>query len=73
MADAEWIKISAGKNYRSPETVLKSFTACNKEWEPVKSRLHFIDADKVSITVTKMINQQFAGNRKFAIESCMMA
>ncbi len=71
MADSEWKKISAGKNYRSPLSVLKSFTACNKEWEPVKTRLYFIDADKVSITVTKMINQQFAGNRKQAIESCM--
>ena len=71
MADSEWEKISAGKNYRSPLSVLKSFTACNKEWEPVKTRLHFIDADKVSITVTKMINHQFAGNRKLAIESCM--
>ena len=71
MADSEWKKISAGKNYRSPLSVLKSFTACNKEWEPVKTGLYFIDADKVSITVTKMINQQFAGNRKQAIESCM--
>jgi hypothetical protein len=52
-------------------SVLKSFTSCNKEWEPVKTSLHFIDADKVSITVTKMINNQFGGNRKLAIEICM--
>lgn len=73
MAESEWKKISAGKKYRSPVSVLKSFTACNKEWEPVKTSLPFIDADKVSITVTKMINQQFSGNRKRAIESCMKA
>jgi hypothetical protein len=71
MAATEWEKIAAGKKYRSPVSVLKSFTACNKEWEPVKTRLHFIDADKISITVTKMINQQFAGDRKRAIEFCM--
>jgi hypothetical protein len=73
MAASEWEKISAGKNYRSPVSVLKSFTACNKEWEPVKTRLRFIDADKVSISVTQMINQKFAGNRRLAIKSCMKA
>ena len=70
-ADAEWKKITADKKYRTPVNVLKSFTACNKEWEPLRTPILFFDADKVSMAITHMIRKRFAGNREKAIIVCM--
>ena len=68
MADSEWEKIRLGNQYRTSVSLLKKFTACNKEWEPEKTSFFFSNADKISIAITKMINERFAGDRKVAIE-----
>jgi hypothetical protein len=71
IADLEWSKIKTNNTYRTPLSILKKFTACNKEWEPENTNILFFDADKVSIAITKMINKRFFGDRKTAIDKSM--
>jgi hypothetical protein len=70
-ADAEWKKITVDKIWRTPMNKLKSFTACNVEWEPAKSKAVFLDADIISKAVTAMIIKRFEGNREKAIQACI--
>jgi hypothetical protein len=72
LADLEWDKIKSGNKYRTPVSLLKKFTACNKEWEPEITHHSFFDADKISIAITEMIKRRFEGDRKIAIEKSML-
>lgn len=72
IADLEWEKIKSGDKYRTPLSLLKKFTACNKEWEPEITNYSFIDADKISIAITEMIKRRYKGDRKIAIEKSML-
>jgi hypothetical protein len=71
LADKEWKKITASKSYRSAESVLKKFTACNLEWETPKSNVGLLTADLISKAVTQMINERYKGNRDKAIRNCI--
>ena len=71
MAGKEWEKIISGSQYRTPLPVLKMFTICNMEFEPVQSTAANINADRISKSVTDMICSRFSGNRKRAIEFCV--
>ncbi len=71
-ADAEWKRTVKDPHYRTNTCLLKSFTACNKEWKPVKAGVDFFDTDKVSMAVTQMIRRRFAGNRDDANNSSML-
>jgi len=69
-ASAEWKKIKEDKKYRTPITILKIFTSCNMQLEPVKNDTGNFNADFISIAVTDMINTRFSGDRETAISVC---
>ncbi len=71
MVDEEWKKIRRDKNHRTPLSLLKTFATSNVEWEVVKNKTFFIDADEISKSVTKMINEKFGGDREKALKSCL--
>ena len=71
IAELEYDKIKSTKKYRTPVSLLRKFTACNKEWKPEKTNHLFIDADKVSIAITEMIKKTFSGDRILAIKKSM--
>lgn len=68
-AAAEWKKLQTDPSYRTPVHILRQFTACNKEWEPVPNRAVMLDADRVSMAVSRMIVARFGGNRALAVAS----
>lgn len=69
-ADAEWEKIRANPSYRTPIAVLRSFTACNKEWDPVPAKNQLPEAERISMAVTHMIRERFGGDRALALATC---
>jgi len=68
IAELEWNNIKSNTKYRTSISVLKKLTVCNQEWEPVQTTHKFLDADKISIAITQMINRKFSSDRKLAIE-----
>lgn len=67
----EWMKITRNKLYRTPVSVLKSFTRCNMQYEPVKTGAGNFDADEISNAITTMVCSRFSGNREIAIAVCL--
>jgi hypothetical protein len=68
IANMEWNKIKSHTNYRTPISILKKLTICNLEWEPAKTIHKFLEADKISMVITQMINKKFSSDRKLAVE-----
>lgn len=67
MAAEEWDKIKSDRSYRTPISVLKRFTTCNKEWIVNKKSIADPPARDLSIRITNTIRQQFSGDREKAI------
>ncbi len=69
IAAEEWRKLQSDKSYRTAVSVLKSFTACNKEWVVHKKSIADPPARDLSILITNTIRQQFGGDREKAIKA----
>ncbi|MBX7108049.1 MAG: hypothetical protein K1X61_05315 [Chitinophagales bacterium] len=71
-AHAEYEKIRADRNYRTPLSVLKKLSGSNKELILDGKDNNSIDVLLVSEAITRMIHDRFAGNRQQAEQEALM-
>lgn len=67
----EWNTIQTDSKYRTPQKTLLHFTKTNIEWKLSHSVFPTFDASKTSLAISDMINTQYDGDRKMAIDACL--
>lgn len=70
IAANEWKKIKENRSYRTSLNILRSLTACNKEWIVSKNPALHPEAADLSNNITSMINRRFKGDRSKATLIC---
>ncbi|MBS1773194.1 MAG: hypothetical protein JST82_10050 [Bacteroidetes bacterium] len=71
IAKNEWDKITSQKGYRTSEKKLKQLTGCNIELSLNDNSKPGYDASNISMAVTNMINERYAGDRQIATSQCV--
>lgn len=69
LAQSEWDKISSREQYRSPESVLKKFTACPVSLELSEKMIPTYDAAELSCLISRLINLYAGCNRNKALSA----
>lgn len=67
LAEGEWEKIQPGHGYRTPENILKRFTASDLEWIIDDNSFPSFGADELSAAISKQVNTLHNGSGKKAV------
>lgn len=70
LAITEYKKRKKDKQYRTPVHLLKKFTSSNLCLDFSENSFPHFDAALLSVKITAFINQQFEGNRDYAMHIC---
>jgi hypothetical protein len=71
LASAEYKKISAGNQYRTPVTLLKKFITSHLELNMSDPIIPHFDAALLSTCITDFINERYMGKRHIACAACL--
>jgi hypothetical protein len=70
LAEQEWKKKKANKEYRSSADILKRFTASDLFLNLSSNPVPLFDASVVSSVITEFINEKYKGDRETALKEC---